>query len=75
MQEILILIISYSELQVSIGSIYLGIYAKCFSGVAEPLQIKPNMENPPCSFNNRTPHFLPIFSFSHFNCAFPSLRK
>lgn len=40
MQEILILIISYGELQVSIGNIYLGIYAKCFSEVAEPLQIK-----------------------------------
>lgn len=44
MQEILILIISYGELQVNIGNIYLGIYAKCFCEVAEPLQIKPNID-------------------------------
>lgn len=39
MQEILLLIISFGELQVSIGNFYLGIYAKCFAGKAEPQKI------------------------------------
>lgn len=43
MQEVLRVIISSGELQVSIGNIYLGIYAKWLDGVAEPQQIKPNI--------------------------------
>lgn len=70
-----ILIISFGELQVSIGNIYLGIYVKCFPGVAEQPQIKRNQENPTCFFRNWTPWCLFIFSFNYFQCAFPSLRK
>jgi len=71
MQVIHILIISFGELQVSIGNFYVGIYEKCFAGVAEPLHIKPNIEKPPCFCRFWTRCYLPIFS--SFYCTFPSL--
>lgn len=75
MQEILILIISYGELQVNIGNIYLGIYAKCFCEVAEPLQIKPNIDKKWGVQLLKKQGGFSIFSFSSFHFTFPSLRK